>query len=69
MEPTGKEAILREMLEKNFLYSLVFGENFRWEYKTLKDALHLGQYGCVIMMICRGEGRMREKKWKKIQKI
>lgn len=62
MEPTGKEALLREMLEKNFLYSLVFGENFRWEYKTLKDALHLGQYGCVIMMICRGEGRMREKK-------
>ncbi|MDD6208018.1 MAG: AraC family transcriptional regulator [Clostridiales bacterium] len=62
MDTANNEKLLREMLEKNFLYSLVFGENFRWEYEKLKNALHLGQYGCVIMMICRGEGRMREKK-------
>lgn len=62
MQTTEKDNLLQEMLEKNFIYSLVLGENFRWEHKALREELNLGPYGCVLMVVARGEGRLTEKR-------
>lgn len=65
MKPTNQNELIMGLIEKNFLYSLMFGENFQWEYETLQHVLGLGQYGCVLVLACSRKSRIGEKSVKK----